>query len=88
MRAGIFSLMYLLASLAQASPGGLDASGCHNARKQEFHCHVARDKPPGKTQGRAETTVQREKRLLRECRGRPNAGACRGYAKQAADPAR
>lgn len=27
-----------------------------------------------------ENTAQRDKRLLRECRGRPNAGACEGYA--------
>lgn len=27
-----------------------------------------------------ETTRERERRLLRECKGRPNAGACSGYA--------
>ncbi len=32
------------------------------------------DKGPG------ETRAEREKRLQRECRGRPNAGACEGYA--------
>lgn len=26
-----------------------------------------------------ETPAQRDKRLLRECKGLPNAGACRGY---------
>lgn len=26
-----------------------------------------------------ETTSERERRLLRECKGRPNAGACSGY---------
>ena len=30
--------------------------------------------------GSAEGRVDRDKRLLRECRGRPNAGACEGYA--------
>ena len=29
--------------------------------------------------GSAETTKERERRLMRECRGRPNAGACLGY---------
>lgn len=29
--------------------------------------------------GSAETTKERERRLTRECRGRPNAGACLGY---------
>jgi len=28
-----------------------------------------------------ETRTQRERRLLRECRGMPNAGACLGYAR-------
>jgi len=28
-----------------------------------------------------ETPAQRDRRLLRECRGLPNAGACRGYAR-------
>jgi uncharacterized membrane protein len=27
-----------------------------------------------------ETKPERERRLLRECKGRPNAGACSGYA--------
>ena len=27
-----------------------------------------------------ETRAERERRLLRECKGRPNAGACSGYA--------
>ena len=27
-----------------------------------------------------ETRAERERRLLRECKGRPNAGACLGYA--------
>lgn len=28
-----------------------------------------------------ETSAERDKRLSRECRGRPNGGACLGYAK-------
>jgi len=30
--------------------------------------------------GPAETRQERDKRLQRECRGKPNAGACEGYA--------
>ena len=30
--------------------------------------------------GSAENKPERDKRLMRECRGRPNAGACEGYA--------
>lgn len=36
-------------------------------------------KPPT-DKGSAEGKSERDKRLLRECRGRPNAGACEGYA--------
>jgi len=30
--------------------------------------------------GSAESTSERDRRLFRECKGRPNAGACLGYA--------
>ena len=36
-------------------------------------------KPPT-DKGSAEGQSERDKRLLRECRGRPNSGACEGYA--------
>ena len=36
-------------------------------------------KPPVNT-GYGETRVERDKRLQRECRGKPNAGACEGYS--------
>jgi hypothetical protein len=36
-------------------------------------------KPPT-DKGSAESKPERDKRLIRECRGRPNAGACEGYA--------
>ncbi len=36
-------------------------------------------KPPS-DKGSAESKSERDKRLIRECRGRPNAGACEGYA--------
>ena len=35
-------------------------------------------KPP-MDKGPAETRSERDKRLQRECRGKPNAGACEGY---------
>lgn len=31
--------------------------------------------------GSAENTQERERRLLRECKGRPNAGACEGFTR-------
>ena len=36
-------------------------------------------KPPT-DKGSSENQAERDKRMLRECRGRPNAGACEGYA--------
>ena len=30
--------------------------------------------------GHGESRKERDQRLLRECRGKPNAGACEGYA--------
>ena len=41
-------------------------------------------KPVGKTtfsRGSEESTAERDRRLYRECQGRPNAGACAGYAR-------
>ncbi len=38
-----------------------------------------RSKPPTNT-GYGETRAERDKRLQRECRGKPNAGACEGYS--------
>jgi hypothetical protein len=35
---------------------------------------------PVRDKGSAESQSERDKRLLRECRGRPNAGVCEGYA--------
>ena len=36
-------------------------------------------KAPKFIPGSAETTAERDRRLLRECKGRVNAGACAGY---------
>lgn len=36
--------------------------------------------PPPSQAGSAETRAERDQRLRRECRGKPNAGACEGYA--------
>lgn len=88
MRFCTIALLSLAASLAQATPGGLDANGCHQSKKQDFHCHAPREKAKAKTQGHGESGTQREQRLLRECQGRPNSGACLGYARGTAAPAR
>lgn len=35
---------------------------------------------PKQDKGAGETVKERDRRLLRECKGRPNAGACEGFA--------
>lgn len=67
------------AQFAHAAPGGVDARGCHNSKAAGHHCHPERAKS-GATLPGGETVTQREKRLKRECKGKPNAGACLGYA--------
>ena len=42
------------------------------------HTHRAKRAKGGG--GGGETTVERDRRLSRECKGLPNAGACLGYA--------
>jgi hypothetical protein len=39
----------------------------------------AKSRKPPVDKGPAETRAERDKRLQRECRGKPNAGACEGY---------
>jgi hypothetical protein len=39
----------------------------------------ARTRKPPVDKGPAETRAERDKRLQRECRGKPNSGACAGY---------
>lgn len=66
-----------------ATGGAVDQAGCHDSKKQGFHCH------PERAQGAAgggafnssqdRSQAERDKRLKRECKGRPNAGACLGY---------
>lgn len=71
----------LLAQFARATPGGVDANGCHQSAKNGHHCHSERATGRGSSQavGGHETTAQRDKRLKRECKGRANAGACLGF---------
>ena len=38
-----------------------------------------RTRKPPVDKGPAESRAERDKRLQRECRGKPNAGACEGY---------
>ena len=49
------------------------------AKKAKKPKQTKAPKPPT-DKGSAESKSERDKRLIRECRGRPNAGACEGYA--------
>lgn len=64
---------------AMASPGATDASGCHRSASMGYHCHPIKPGAMGKKKAQAATAEER--RLKRECKGRPNAGACLGYAR-------
>lgn len=63
---------------AGATPGGVDANGCHQSKTAGKHCHPERARHVATLPG-GESVTQRDKRLKRECRGRANAGACLGY---------
>lgn len=57
-----------------ASPGNLDASGCHHPKGGAYHCH------PAKKINRMsviESPDARVSRLQRECAGKPKTGQCR-----------
>lgn len=80
---GSLVVVLLLAhQFAHATPGGVDANGCHRSATAGHHCHPERATGRGSVQtvGGNETVRERERRLKRECKGRPNAGACLGYA--------
>lgn len=74
----VMALVLAAAGPVGATPGGVDANGCHTSKKQGHHCHPERARGSGGADG---TLSAREKRLLRECKGRPNSGACQGYAR-------
>lgn len=69
--------MLMLAGAAQAAKKdyGPAPAGCYYGPRGGLHCAKVMRGPS------EETATQRDKRLTRECRGRPNAGACLGYAR-------
>ena len=68
-------IMTLAVALAAALPASA-ASEKKTTRVVERHdTHPAYDRTPS-----GEAVSTRERRLRRECKGRPNAGACAGYA--------
>lgn len=74
-------LLLAVAGGAWATAGGVDANGCHDSVKIGFHCHPQRVKS-GSVGGPGESESARDKRLRRECKGRPDGGACLGYGRR------
>ena len=75
---------YLTHPLALAAALALLSGVADDAHARSKKATEARAQRVGKTrfdQGSAESTKERERRLLRECKGRPNAGACEGFAR-------
>lgn len=64
---------------AVASPGGTDGNGCHTSARLGYHCHAKR--AAGAERQADQRRGAEDRRLTRECKGRPNAGACAGYAR-------
>ena len=76
----VLAALLATATTAGATPGGLDAAGCHHGKKVGYHCHAGAAKP-ARVASAPQARTAEERRLSRECKGRPNAGACAGYAR-------
>jgi hypothetical protein len=84
----------LLAGSAVAAPGDSGAPGNGPADAQASGQSPTQAKAKARARNKlprvrhspvyssGETPAQRERRLLRECKGLPNAGACLGYARR------
>lgn len=79
-RLAVGVVLVACASLAWSTPGGVDASGCHDSEKIGRHCHPQRLKAGGYAGG--ESAAQRSKRLDKECKGMQDAGMCSGHVKK------
>jgi hypothetical protein len=77
----LFSIVFLIGigaptvALTQSQPTHKSADAKKNAQAK------TKTKKPAKVQqlGGGESTAERNSRLTRECKGRPNAGACEGF---------
>lgn len=59
---------------------GVKVAAANKAAHKKAHRAAPRQAQPAERTPSGESVKARERRLLRECRGRPNAGACLGYA--------
>ena len=74
--------MLLLASALalSATPAQAGKAKSKDGKTTKATRPAKQPKPTKSAFGGPESRAERDKRLLRECQGRPNAGACEGYA--------
>ena len=71
-----------IAVLCAAALVCLGTDAAETKARKPHATQAAKDKKPGRIKfekDRGETRAERDRRLQRECRGLPNAGACLGY---------
>lgn len=85
----IFMIAAAIASLTLAAPaayGSAKKVESHRQASAEKKSDAQKRKGAGKSTYRPssseETRAERERRLYRECRGMPNAGACKGFTQR------
>lgn len=76
-----WGLCLLAVPLASSATDNFTATtGTEKSAKPRKPKHTKAPKPPS-DKGSGENKAERDKRLQRECQGRPNAGACEGYGR-------
>ena len=79
MKKMLMGACMVLATCLLVQPGVQARESASKTAKASKTRKVKAPKPPVQS-GPGESRAERDKRLLRECRGKPNAGACEGYA--------
>jgi hypothetical protein len=81
------ALCWSLPVIAQTASGDKSGTTAKKVVKKDVKKSAKKSGKPASVNKKAdssprsqETTKERERRLLRECKGRPNAGACEGFA--------
>lgn len=71
----------LTAAIALLSHGSIHAAASERGHKPSKSQH-GKVKIQNNRSSSEETSAERDRRLYRECQGRPNSGACAGYTRQ------
>ncbi|WP_051303666.1 hypothetical protein [Comamonas composti] len=67
---------------AAATPSPAQAGGSESSQGKAYKRQSNRIKLAPTRSSSEESTAERDRRLYRECQGRPNAGACAGYTQR------